>query len=131
MPPVWDTEADVWGQEAVDLFTYCRRTFGSLARVGRPGRASSRTDGRVLVGLVDRMGLRPVRWCSDKRGWLYIGSESGVFGLDIDHDRRQRPAPAGPDDRPRHRPPASGSTATRSWPASSTRRRPNSATFTS
>ena len=32
------------------------------------------TDGRVLVGLVDRMGLRPVRWCSDKRGWLYIGS---------------------------------------------------------
>ena len=25
---------------------------------------------------------RPVRWCSDKRGWLYIGSESGVFGLD-------------------------------------------------
>src|SRR5262249_20105133 len=33
-------------------------------------------------GLVDRMGLRPVRWCSDKRGWLYIGSESGVFGLD-------------------------------------------------
>ena len=36
----------------------------------------------MLVGLVDRMGLRPVRWCSDKRGWLYIGSESGVFGLD-------------------------------------------------
>jgi glutamate synthase domain-containing protein 2/glutamate synthase domain-containing protein 3 len=36
----------------------------------------------VLVGLVDRMGLRPVRWCSDRRGWLYIGSESGVFGLD-------------------------------------------------
>jgi glutamate synthase domain-containing protein 2/glutamate synthase domain-containing protein 3 len=28
------------------------------------------------------MGLRPVRWCSDKRGWLYIGSESGVFGLE-------------------------------------------------
>ena len=28
------------------------------------------------------MGLRPVRWSSDTRGWLYIGSESGVFGLD-------------------------------------------------
>ena len=40
------------------------------------------SDGRVLAGLVDRMGLRPVRWCSDDRGWLYIGSESGVFGLD-------------------------------------------------
>src|SRR5262249_38170636 len=23
-----------------------------------------------------------VRWCSDKRGWLYISSESGVFGLE-------------------------------------------------
>src|SRR5262249_9339688 len=40
------------------------------------------SDGRVLAGLVDRMGLRPVRWCSDQRGWLYISSESGVFGLD-------------------------------------------------
>ena len=28
------------------------------------------------------MGLRPVRWCTDKRGWLYVGSESGVFGID-------------------------------------------------
>jgi glutamate synthase domain-containing protein 2/glutamate synthase domain-containing protein 3 len=36
----------------------------------------------VVAGLVDRMGLRPVRWCSDQRGWLYVGSESGVFGLD-------------------------------------------------
>ena len=81
VPPVWDTEADVWGQDAFDLFTYCRRTYGSLcAWDGPAGLVAS--DGRVLVGLVDRMGLRPVRWCSDQRGWLYIGSESGVFGLD-------------------------------------------------
>ena len=78
---MWDTEADVWGQEAFDLFTYCRRTFGSLAAWDGPAGIIG-TDGRMLVGLVDRMGLRPVRWCSDKRGWLYIGSESGVFGLD-------------------------------------------------
>jgi glutamate synthase domain-containing protein 2/glutamate synthase domain-containing protein 1/glutamate synthase domain-containing protein 3 len=81
VPPVWDTEADVWGQEAFDLFTYYRRAFGSLAAWDGPAGIIG-TDGRMLVGLVDRMGLRPVRWCSDKRGWLYIGSESGVFGLD-------------------------------------------------
>ena len=81
IPPVWDTEADVWGQEAFDLFTYYRRAFGSLAAWDGPAGIIG-TDGRLLVGLVDRMGLRPVRWCSDKRGWLYIGSESGVFGLD-------------------------------------------------
>jgi glutamate synthase domain-containing protein 2/glutamate synthase domain-containing protein 1/glutamate synthase domain-containing protein 3 len=81
VPPVWDTEADIWGQEAADLFAYCRRTYGSLcAWDGPAGLVAS--DGRYLVGLVDRMGLRPVRWCSDNRGWLYIGSESGVFGLD-------------------------------------------------
>ena len=81
VPPVWDTEADLWGQDACDLFTYYRRTFGSLAAWDGPAGIIG-TDGSMLVGLVDRMGLRPVRWCSDKRGWLYIGSESGVYGLD-------------------------------------------------
>ena len=81
IPPVWDTEADIWGQEAFDLFTYYRRAFGSLSAWDGPAGIIG-TDGRTLVGLVDRMGLRPVRWCSDKRGWLYIGSESGVYGLD-------------------------------------------------
>ena len=81
LPPVWDTEEDVWGSEAFQLFTYCRRTYGSLCAWDGPAGVIG-TDGRTLVGLVDRMGLRPVRWCSDKRGWLYIGSESGVFGLD-------------------------------------------------
>jgi glutamate synthase (ferredoxin) len=81
IPPVWDTEADIWGPEAFDAFTYYRRTFGSLCAWDGPAGIIG-TDGRTLVGLVDRMGLRPVRWCSDKRGWLYIGSESGVFGLD-------------------------------------------------
>jgi glutamate synthase (ferredoxin) len=81
IPPVWDTEAEFWGQDAVDLFTYCRRTYGSLCAWDGPAGLIA-TDGRTLIGLVDRMGLRPVRWCSDRRGWLYIASESGVFGLD-------------------------------------------------
>ena len=81
IPPVWDTEEDVWGSEAFQLFTYCRRTYGSLCAWDGPAGMIG-TDGRTLIGQVDRMGLRPVRWCADKRGWLYIGSESGVFGLD-------------------------------------------------
>lgn len=81
VPPVWDTEVDVWGQDAFDIFTYYRRTFGSLCSWDGPAGLIA-TDGQVVVGLVDRMGLRPVRWCADRRGWLYIGSESGVFGLD-------------------------------------------------
>ena len=81
VPPVWDTEAEFWGREAVDLFSYCRRTFGSLCAWDGPAGLIA-TDGRVVVGGVDRMGLRPVRWSADKRGWLYIGSESGVFGVD-------------------------------------------------
>jgi glutamate synthase domain-containing protein 1 len=81
VPPVWDTEADMWGDDTFQLFTYCRRTYGSLCAWDGPAGILG-TDGRVMVGLVDRMGLRPVRWCSDQRGWLYIGSETGVFGLD-------------------------------------------------
>ena len=81
VPPVWESEADVWGPDAVDVFIYYRRAFGSLCAWDGPAGVIA-TDGRVVAGLVDRMGLRPVRWCSDQRGWLYIGSESGVFGLD-------------------------------------------------
>lgn len=81
IPPVWDTEADVWGSDAFDLFTYCRRTYGSLCAWDGPAGIVA-TDGRTLIAQVDRMGLRPVRWCTDERGWLYVASESGVFGLD-------------------------------------------------
>ncbi len=81
IPPVWESEADVWGPEAVDVFTWSRRAYGSLTAWDGPAGIVA-TDGNILVGLVDRMGLRPVRWFSDQRGWLYIASEGGVFGLD-------------------------------------------------
>ncbi len=81
VPPVWESESDVWWQEAVDVFTWCRRLYGGLCAWDGPAGVVA-TDGRVVAGLVDRMGLRPVRWCSDQRGWFYVGSESGVFGLD-------------------------------------------------
>jgi glutamate synthase domain-containing protein 2/glutamate synthase domain-containing protein 1/glutamate synthase domain-containing protein 3 len=81
IPPVWESEADVWGQEAVDVLTYCRRAHGGLGAWDGPAGIIA-TDGRLLVGQVDRMGLRPVRWFADRRGWTYVASESGVFGLD-------------------------------------------------
>jgi len=81
VPPAWEGEPDLWGQDAVDLFTWCRRALGSLCAWDGPAGLIN-TDGKVLIGQVDRMGLRPVRWCADKRGWLFIGSESGVFGLE-------------------------------------------------
>lgn len=81
VPPVWDTEAEFWGNDAVDMFSYCRRAFGSLCAWDGPA-GLVLTDGRYLIGAVDRMGLRPVRWLADQRGWLYIGSESGVYGVD-------------------------------------------------
>ena len=81
VPPVWESEADIWGQDAVDVFLHARRAYGGLCAWDGPAGIMA-SDGRVLVGLVDRMGLRPVRWFSDSRGWFYIASESGVFGLD-------------------------------------------------
>lgn len=79
-PPAWESEPEVWGQDAVDTFVHARRTFGSLGSWDGPAGIVS-TDGFIMAGLVDRMGLRPVRWCSDKRGWMYIGSESGIYGV--------------------------------------------------
>ena len=81
VPPVWDSEEEYWGQEATDVFRFCRRTYGSLSAWDGPAGIIA-SDGRYLVGILDRMGLRPERWCADKRGWLFIGSESGVFGID-------------------------------------------------
>ncbi len=81
VPPAWESETDVWGQDACDVFTWSRRAYGSLAAWDGPAGIVA-TDGVYVAGLVDRMGLRPVRWYSDVRGWLYIASECGVYGID-------------------------------------------------
>src|SRR5262249_27419466 len=75
-PPVWDSEADLWGQDAVDLFIYCRRAYGSLCAWDGPAGIVA-TDGRVVPGLVDRIGLPPLRWCSGHKSCLEIASELG------------------------------------------------------
>lgn len=66
---------------ADEEFSTSLREGGSLAIWDGPAGVIA-SDGDWLVGLVDRMGLRPVRWQTDDRGWLYLGSESGIFGLE-------------------------------------------------
>ena len=64
------------------------RSAVSQRGTARPG--SSAPMAAHWSALVDRMGLRPVRWCSDKRGWLYIGSR--VRRLRPRHDQPSSPA---------------------------------------
>ena len=63
IPPVWDTEEAIWGAEAFQLFTYCRRTYGSLCAwdgpagiIGTefPTRPSSPGSARLLKNAANR-----------------------------------------------------------------------------
>ena len=90
VPPVWDSRGRRTGARRRST---CSPTAGgrSAACAAWDGPAGVvATDGRVLAGLVDRMGLRPVRWCADDRGWLYIGSR--VRRLRPRHRPRSSPA---------------------------------------
>ena len=79
---MWDTEADFWGQDAVDLFTYCRRTFGSLCAWDGPAGLIA-TDGRVLVGAGRPHGpAAGALVLPTSAAGSTSASESGVFGLD-------------------------------------------------
>ena len=60
--------------------TTAGRSAASPRGTARP--ASSAPTAACSSGWWIAWACGPVRWCSDKRGWLYIGSESGVFGLD-------------------------------------------------
>ena len=101
------------------------------ARVGRPGRHHRHRRPRRWSGWSTAWACGRCAGVRDKRGWLYIGQRVRRLRPRHHHHRRQRAAPAGADDRPRHRdrraarqPPDHGAA---SWP----RRRPNSATSTS
>jgi glutamate synthase domain-containing protein 2/glutamate synthase domain-containing protein 1/glutamate synthase domain-containing protein 3 len=80
VPPSWGSEPEKWDKGARDLFTYYTRAYGTLCAWDGPAGLMS-TDGRYLIAGVDRMGLRPVRWCIGTEGNLYVSSESGTFGL--------------------------------------------------
>src|SRR6188472_190115 len=46
------------------------------------------TDGRVVGATLDRNGLRPGRWLETHDGWVVLGSESGLLGIEPERVKR-------------------------------------------
>src|SRR5438034_4085531 len=40
------------------------------------------TDGRLIGATLDRNGLRPGRWLETHDGWVVLGSEAGLLGIE-------------------------------------------------
>ncbi len=58
-----------------------QRALGTLGAWEGPA-AVLATDGRHLVGALDRMGLRPLRWMETRSGKLILASELGAIPID-------------------------------------------------
>ena len=46
------------------------------------------TNGRVVGATLDRNGLRPGRWMETKDGWVVLGSETGMLGIEPGNVKR-------------------------------------------
>jgi len=46
------------------------------------------TDGRIIGATLDRNGLRPGRWLETHDGWVVLGSESGLLGIEPQRVKR-------------------------------------------
>jgi glutamate synthase domain-containing protein 1 len=46
------------------------------------------TNGRVVGATLDRNGLRPGRWLETKDGWVVLGSETGMLGVEPGNVKR-------------------------------------------
>ncbi|MBX5442210.1 MAG: glutamate synthase large subunit [Solirubrobacteraceae bacterium] len=46
------------------------------------------TDGRIVGATLDRNGLRPGRWVETHDGWLVLGSEAGLLGIEPSRVKR-------------------------------------------
>ncbi|HWV86752.1 MAG TPA: glutamate synthase large subunit [Capillimicrobium sp.] len=46
------------------------------------------TDGRIIGATLDRNGLRPGRWVETHDGWLVLGSEAGLLGIEPSRVKR-------------------------------------------
>ena len=81
VPPVWDSEADYLGPGGGRPVHLRPAGVRRPRRVGRPGRRGrDRRPGARRPGRPHGPAAGAV--VRDDRGWLYIGSESGVYGLD-------------------------------------------------
>ena len=71
------------GPEAVRFQQGVQRALGSLGAWEGPA-AVVATDGTYLVGALDRMGLRPLRYAITRSGRLVLGSEIGAIPVAFD-----------------------------------------------
>jgi glutamate synthase domain-containing protein 2/glutamate synthase domain-containing protein 1/glutamate synthase domain-containing protein 3 len=76
--PPWEEETR--DAREVSFFEGNRRALGTLAAWEGPSGLLA-TDGRLLVGCVDRMGLRPLRYWITAKNYFYIASEMGAVPI--------------------------------------------------
>src|SRR3954452_12287375 len=79
MPMGW-RDKDRLPPEAARFYQGVQRALGSLGAWEGPA-AIVATDGTYLVGALDRMGLRPLRYTITHGGRVIIGSEIGAIPL--------------------------------------------------
>jgi len=79
IPPAW-TE-DTSNEEERTFFEANRRALGTIGAWEGPI-AIVCTDGKILTAILDRMGLRPLRYMLTKSGRLIISSEIGAVPRD-------------------------------------------------
>ena len=109
MPMAWRDLASP-PPEIERFYRGVQRALGSLGAWEGPA-AIVATDGKWLVGALDRMGLRPLRWTITRSGRIVLGSEAGaipvpfedvaesgqldpgeILSVDLDEHRVLRPA---------------------------------------
>ena len=82
LPAAWRDEPDAPG-EMIHWQDAVRRAMGTLAAWEGPA-AVVASDGGHLVGILDRMGLRPLRWVVTRGGRVVLGSEIGAVPVAMD-----------------------------------------------
>jgi len=92
IPPAWMDRPDGDDQER-RFWEGNRRAMGSLGAWEGPA-AVAASDGELVLGLLDRMGLRPLRYTVTRAGRLVIASEAGVVPVmpgDVERDGQLEP----------------------------------------
>src|SRR5262249_30084852 len=69
--------------EVVRFYQGVQRALGTLGAWEGPAAVVS-TDGNHVVAMLDRMGLRPLRWCVTRDRRVIIGSELGAIPVGWD-----------------------------------------------
>ncbi|MDF1660214.1 MAG: glutamate synthase large subunit [Planctomycetota bacterium] len=91
MPPTWREEKVPLHEQR--FYEASRRVLGTLGAWEGPA-AVVATDGHHLIGMLDRMGLRPLRWVQLKSGRVIMASEMGavpVAAEEIEKDGQLEP----------------------------------------